>query len=64
MTDYTRAIRKYLRESGWEFHRHAKGDHEIWIHRPTQAKVTVDSKVRGRALANRILKDAGIGKKF
>jgi hypothetical protein len=30
----------------------------------TGEKVTVDGKVRNRALANKILKDAGLGKKF
>jgi predicted RNA binding protein YcfA (HicA-like mRNA interferase family) len=64
MTDFTREIRKQLREAGWRFHRHGKGDHEIWIHPSTHEKVTVDGKVRNRALANKILKDAGLGKKF
>jgi hypothetical protein len=30
----------------------------------TNMKVTVDGKVRNKALANKILKDAGLGKKF
>ena len=64
MTDYTREIRSRLRNAGWCFHRAGKGDHEIWINPATGTKVTVDGKVRNRALANKILKDAGIGKKF
>ena len=64
MTDFTREIRKYLASFGWRFHRRAKGDHEIWINPTTGVKVTVDGKVRNRALASKILKDAGIGKKF
>ena len=64
MTAYTRDIRRYLTEAGWRFHRHAKGDHEIWVHPVTGTKVTLDGKVRNRALANRILKDAGLGKRF
>jgi predicted RNA binding protein YcfA (HicA-like mRNA interferase family) len=64
MTDFTRSIRKYLKDAGWHLHRQARGDHEIWINAATGQKVTVDGKVRNRALANGILKDAGIGKKF
>jgi predicted RNA binding protein YcfA (HicA-like mRNA interferase family) len=64
MTDFTREIRRQLMDAGWRFHRHARGDHEIWINPATGAKVTVDGKVRNRALANKILRDAGIGKKF
>ena len=64
MTDFTREIRKRLRDAGWELHRQAKGDHEIWINPSSRHKVTVDGKVRNRALANKIMKDAGLGKKF
>jgi predicted RNA binding protein YcfA (HicA-like mRNA interferase family) len=64
MTDFTRQIRQHLKAAGWHFHREGKGDHEIWIKPSTSVKVTVDGKVRNRALANKILKDAGIGKKF
>ena len=64
MTDFTRRIRRLLGEAGWRFHRQAKGDHEVWINAQTRKKVTVDGKVRNRALANKILKDAGLGKKF
>ena len=64
MTDYTREIRKRLAEGGWRFHRQGRGDHEIWIDPQTGEKVTLDGKVRNRALANKILKDARLGKKF
>lgn len=64
MTDFTRQIRQHLKVAGWCFQREAKGEHEIWINPATNVKVTVDGKVRNRALANKILKDAGIGKKF
>ena len=64
MTDFTREIRKLLAENGWQFHRYAKGDHEVWIDPATRKKVTIDGKVRNRALANRILKSSGLGKKF
>jgi predicted RNA binding protein YcfA (HicA-like mRNA interferase family) len=64
VTDFTREIRRYLKTSGWYLHRQAKGDHEIWINPTMGLKVMVDGKVRNRALANKILKDALIGKKF
>ena len=64
MTDFTRQLRRFLADAGFEFHRAAKGDHEIWIDPVTRKRVTVDGKVRNRGLANKILKDAGIGKKF
>ena len=64
MTDFTREIRRRLSEAGWVFHRLGKGDHEIWIDFRTRNKVTVDGKIRNRALANKILKDAGLGKTF
>ena len=64
MTDFTRELRRQLSSAGWRFHRQAKGDHEVWIDPQTGKKVSVDGKVRNRAFANKILKDAGIGKKF
>jgi predicted RNA binding protein YcfA (HicA-like mRNA interferase family) len=44
MTDFTREIRRLLRDAGWRFDRQAKGDHEIWINPETGEKVTVDGK--------------------
>jgi len=64
MTDYTREIRKRLAEGGWRFHRQGRGDHEIELIRRLGEKVTLDGNVRNRALANKILKDARLGKKF
>jgi predicted RNA binding protein YcfA (HicA-like mRNA interferase family) len=64
MTDYTREIRRQLTDAGWRFQRHGKGDHERWINPATGEKVTVDSKVRSRAVANKIMKEAGLEKKF
>jgi predicted RNA binding protein YcfA (HicA-like mRNA interferase family) len=64
VTDFTREIRRRLRDADWQLHRQAKGDHEIWINPSTRQKVTVDGKVRNRSLANKIMKDAGLGKRF
>ena len=62
MTDYTREVRARLSEAGWRFQRHGKGDHERWINPTTGEKVTVDSKIRSRGTANKIMKDAGLKK--
>ena len=64
MTDYTRDVRRYLSEAGWRFQRYGKGDHERWVNPATGDRVTVDSKIRSRAVANAIMKEAGLGKKF
>jgi len=53
-----------LREHGCAFHRQGKGDHEIWWSPITSRMVTVDGKIKSRHTANRILKDAGIEKRF
>ncbi len=64
MTDYTREVRRHLSSAGWRFKRYGKGDHERWANPATGEKVTVDAKIRSRATANEILKQAGLGKKF
>jgi len=57
---YGKRIRAILLENGWTFHRHGKGDHEIWIDRKTGRKLSLDRGTRSRGTARRILKQAGI----
>jgi predicted RNA binding protein YcfA (HicA-like mRNA interferase family) len=64
MNDFAPAVRRILRESGFELWRRGKGDHEIWRHTTTGTKVTVDGKIKSRHTANKILKDAGLPKAF
>ena len=64
MANYTRAVRKALKEAGWQFERYGKGDHERWINPTTGGKVTVDADIRSRHTANGILIEAGLRKKF
>jgi predicted RNA binding protein YcfA (HicA-like mRNA interferase family) len=45
MTNYTREVKRLLKEHGWQFHRQGRGDHEIWIDPATGNKVTVDSNI-------------------
>jgi predicted RNA binding protein YcfA (HicA-like mRNA interferase family) len=64
MADYYRDVIRYLRDAGYEFKRPGRGDHEIWWHPRTGARVTVDRKLRSKHTANEILKDAGLPKAF
>lgn len=64
MADYTRALKKELSSNGYSFKRHGKGDHDIWYSPLTNKTLVIDSKIKSRDLANAILKQAGISKKF
>ncbi len=64
MGDYTKALKKYLREAGCSFVRHGKGDHEIWFSPVTALKFVVDNAIKSRHTANAVLKQAGLPKKF
>ena len=57
-------LKKLLREAGWEFHRQARGDHEIWWNPSTGQKLTIDIHSKSRPLANDLLKSAGLPKAF
>jgi predicted RNA binding protein YcfA (HicA-like mRNA interferase family) len=64
MNNLSPRIREILRAAGFVWHRTGKGDHEIWRHLETGAKVAVDAKVKSRTTANRIMKQAGLPKAF
>lgn len=64
MKSFTPELKRVLREFGCCFHRYGKGDHEIWWSPITERHVAVDNNIKSRHLANRILKDAGIEKRF
>jgi len=59
---YGKAVRDKLKEAGWSFHHHGKGDHDVWWNPATGQKVTVPWKIMSRHTANGILKDAGLAK--
>jgi predicted RNA binding protein YcfA (HicA-like mRNA interferase family) len=63
MTSYTRELKKLLRDAGCRPVRHGKGDHEIW-QSPNGKRFPVDSKILSRELANTVLKQAGLQKRF
>jgi predicted RNA binding protein YcfA (HicA-like mRNA interferase family) len=64
MVDYGPLLRRVLKQYGWTFLRHGKGDHEIWINPKTGRTVSIDPGSKSRHLSNKILKALGIGKKF
>ncbi len=64
MNSYTPDVKKILREHKCYYDRQGKGDHEYWWSPIANRHVTVDGKIKSRHLANEVLKQAGIGKKF
>ncbi|MBR3277135.1 MAG: type II toxin-antitoxin system HicA family toxin [Eubacterium sp.] len=64
MAEYEKKVRQILKEHGYAFERHGKGDHDIWYNPATNIHVTVDGKIKSRHTANEILKQCGIEYKF
>jgi len=64
MGNYTREPKKLLQSHGCEFVRQGKGDHEIWYSPHTDTNFPVDSSIKSRHTANKVLKDAGLPKIF
>jgi predicted RNA binding protein YcfA (HicA-like mRNA interferase family) len=64
MGDYTKDLKKFLRENGCTFERQGKGDHEIWYSTATAIRFVVDNAIKSRHTANTVLKQAGLPKKF
>jgi len=64
MAEYEKKVREILKQNGFIFHRHGKGDHDIWSNESLNKKVTVDSKIKSRHMANQIMKEAGIIYRF
>lgn len=44
MAEYEKKVREILKENGYYFVRHGKGDHDIWYNPITGVHVTVDEK--------------------
>ena len=60
MAEYEKKVREILRQNGFTFHHHGKGDHDIWFNELRNKKVTVDGKIKSRHMANQIMKEAGV----
>ena len=64
MAEYEKKVRLILKEYGCSFVRRGKGDHDIWYSPITNHNFPVDSKIKSRFIANEILKQSGINKRF
>ncbi|MCL2107934.1 MAG: type II toxin-antitoxin system HicA family toxin [Oscillospiraceae bacterium] len=64
MAEYEKKVREVLKENGYFFERHGKGDHDIWFNPEIQKSVSVDGKIKSRHSANGILKEAKIDFRF
>ena len=62
MKGFGKVVREKLKEAGWAFKRHGKGDHDVWHNPATGQQVTVPVNLMSRDTANGILKDAGLPK--
>jgi predicted RNA binding protein YcfA (HicA-like mRNA interferase family) len=63
VSGYYRDIIQLLTEAACQFVRHGKGSHEVWYSPITKKHFTVP-KAKTRAMANGVLKDAGLPKSF
>jgi len=64
MSDFTKRLKKYLRDADCSFERQGKGDHEIWYSPITKIRFVVDNSIKSRHTANAVLKQAGLPKEF
>ena len=64
MADFTKQLKKCLRQSDCRFERQGRGDHEIWYSPVTKIRFVLDQHIKSRHTANAVLKQAGVAKKF
>jgi len=64
MAEFEKKVRQILKDRGCYFVRRGKGDHDIWHSPLTNRNFPVDSKIKSRHTANRIMKQSGIAHKF
>jgi predicted RNA binding protein YcfA (HicA-like mRNA interferase family) len=64
MAEYEKKVREVLKQHGFVFHHHGKGDHDVWFKGSGNIKVTVNGKIKSRHMANQIMKEAGIDHRF
>ncbi|MDR2543564.1 MAG: type II toxin-antitoxin system HicA family toxin [Treponema sp.] len=64
MAEYEKKVRQVLAENHCYFKRRGKGDHDIWYSPISNQSFPVDSKIKSRHLANTIMKQAGITRRF
>ncbi|GHU93022.1 addiction module toxin, HicA family protein [Clostridia bacterium] len=64
MPGFEKEVRRALHESGCVFVRHGKGDHDIWYSPISKKNFPVDGKIKSRHVANAIMRQSGVDKKF
>ena len=65
MADYTPAVKKAVRDDAGAYRlRQGKGDHEIWYSPVTKRHFVIDGRIKSRHLANAVLVQAGLPKRF
>lgn len=64
MDGYTKLLKKLLLDAGCYIVRYGKGDHETWFSPIVNKPFTVDGRIMSRHMANVILKQAGLPKRF
>jgi predicted RNA binding protein YcfA (HicA-like mRNA interferase family) len=64
MAEYEKKVRKILKENGCNFVRRGKGDHDMWHSPITQRAFPIDTVIKSRHMANRIMKQAGVKHHF
>ncbi|MDR1390420.1 MAG: type II toxin-antitoxin system HicA family toxin [Treponema sp.] len=64
MAEYEKKVREVLKQYGFIFHHHGRGDHDVWFNAGVNIKVTVDGKIKSRHMANQIMKEAHINHRF
>jgi predicted RNA binding protein YcfA (HicA-like mRNA interferase family) len=57
---YTKQVIAILQANGCRMVRQAKGDHQYWIGPLARRPFPVDGKIMSRAVANTVLKQAGL----
>ncbi|MEW6263348.1 MAG: type II toxin-antitoxin system HicA family toxin [Thermodesulfobacteriota bacterium] len=64
MSDLYRDLTRVLRQAGCIFAREGKGSHELWFSPITKRTFSVPANIKSHHLANDILKQAGLPKKY
>ena len=64
MSDYTPSVKRAVGTAGAYRVRQGKGDHEIWYSPVSGRNFVIDGKIKSRHLANAVLIQAGLPKRF
>ncbi len=57
---FTREVKAILLRNGCTMKRQGRGDHEVWISPKSVRPFVVDGQIMSKAMANAVLKQAGL----